>query len=68
MKRKLLSLVFILLLATAALAATTVYVTNTGSKYHLSGCRYLKQSAIPMSLEDAKRQGFDSCSVCKPPE
>ena len=28
----------------------TVYITNTGSKYHSAGCRYLKKSQIPMSL------------------
>ena len=35
----------------------TVYVTDTGSKYHSAGCRYLKKSQIPMSLSEAKRQG-----------
>lgn len=42
----------------------TVYVTNTGSKYHSAGCRYLKKSQIPMSLSEAKRQGYTACSVC----
>ena len=35
----------------------TVYVTDTGS-------RYLKKSQIPMSLSEAKRQGYTACSVC----
>jgi len=43
-----------------------VYVTKTGSKYHLSGCRYLRRSSIPMSLEDAKKR-YSPCSVCDPP-
>lgn len=42
----------------------TVYITNTGSKYHSAGCRYLKKSQIPMSLSEAKRQGYTACSVC----
>lgn len=42
----------------------TVYVTNTGSKYHSASCRYLKKSQIPMSLSEAKRQGYTACSVC----
>ena len=42
----------------------TVYVTDTGSKYHRAGCRYLKKSQIPMSLSEAKRQGYTACSVC----
>ena len=42
----------------------TVYVTDTGSKYHSAGCRYLKKSQIPMSLAEARRQGYTACSVC----
>lgn len=48
-------------------AEIIVYVTNTGKKYHRGTCRYLKKSKIPISLEDAKRQGYGPCSVCKPP-
>ena len=36
----------------------TVYVTDTGSKYHSAGCRYLKKSQDSMSLSEAKRQGL----------
>lgn len=46
--------------------AITVYVTNTGSKYHRAGCRSLKKSQIPMSLEDAKASGYQPCGVCGP--
>lgn len=46
--------------------SVTVYVTRTGSKYHRAGCRYLRRSSIPMSLEDAK-QRYSPCSVCNPP-
>lgn len=42
----------------------TVYITNTGSKYHSAGCRYLKKSQIPISLSKAKQQGYTACSVC----
>ncbi|MEA4895137.1 MAG: MBL fold metallo-hydrolase [Oscillospiraceae bacterium] len=45
----------------------TVYVTKTGSKYHLDGCRYLSKSKIAISLSDAKSQGYTPCSVCNPP-
>lgn len=45
----------------------TVYVTNTGSKYHMSGCQYLKKSRIPISLSNAKKQGYTPCSRCNPP-
>lgn len=42
----------------------TVYITNTGAKYHRYGCRYLRQSCIPISLNDAKFYGYSACSVC----
>ncbi len=45
---------------------TTVYITRTGSKYHRAGCRYLRQSKIPISLKHAK-QHYEPCSVCRPP-
>jgi hypothetical protein len=44
----------------------TVYVTATGTKYHLAGCRYLSDSKIPLSLSEAKAQGYTPC--CTPPE
>lgn len=43
---------------------TTVYITNTGSKYHKSGCQYLKESKIPISLSNAKARGYTPCSKC----
>ena len=43
----------------------TVYITQTGRKYHRSSCQYLKRSKIPISLESAK-QNYAPCSVCRP--
>ena len=45
---------------------TTVYITNTGSKYHASGCRYLRKSCISISKDDAIKRGYSPCSVCNP--
>lgn len=64
MKTKLLFMFLFLL--TLSLAAQTVYVTKTGSKYHTAGCRYLRSSSIPMALSDAIKY-YSPCSVCKPP-
>jgi competence protein ComEC len=44
----------------------TVYVTKTGEKYHISGCRYLSRSKIAISLDNAQRS-YSPCSVCDPP-
>lgn len=45
----------------------TVYITKTGKKYHRSGCRYLRQSKIAISLSNAKSSGYTPCKVCNPP-
>ncbi|HEY1601796.1 MAG TPA: thermonuclease family protein [Pirellulales bacterium] len=44
----------------------TVYVTRTGTKHHVDGCRYLRSSNIQMKLSDAK-QRYEPCSICRPP-
>jgi hypothetical protein len=41
-------------------------VTETGTKYHKAGCRYLANSSIPTSLSDASTR-YGPCSVCNPP-
>jgi len=45
----------------------TVYVTDKGKKYHLEGCRYLKDSKRPLSLSEA-RKTHAPCKVCKAPK
>lgn len=42
----------------------TVYITNTGKKYHRSGCQYLRKSKIAISLENARSRGYTPCSKC----
>ncbi len=44
----------------------TVYVTDTGEKYHAGGCQYLSESKYPMSLSAAQAAGYEPCSVCNP--
>ena len=43
----------------------TVYITNTGDKYHRAGCRYLKDSKIEKKLSEVA--GKAPCGVCNPP-
>lgn len=59
-------LVFIFLSMAIFVIAQTVYITKTGSKYHCDGCRYLSRSCIPISLSEAKSEGYAPCSVCDP--
>ena len=42
----------------------TVYITDTGSKYHHDGCQYLKDSKHAIDIEDAKARGYTPCKKC----
>jgi archaellum component FlaC len=53
---------------TPAPQPATVFVTRTGTKYHLDGCQYLSRSKIPIKLSEAIDQGYTPCSKCGPPE
>lgn len=55
-----------LLLLSFCAFSQTVYVTNTGSKYHTSGCQYLRKSKIAIQVDSAIIQNYTACSVCKP--
>lgn len=46
-------------------SAPTVYITETGTKYHRAGCRYLQNSCIPIS-RSALNQKYTPCGVCRP--
>lgn len=43
-----------------------VYVTPSGTKYHLDNCRFLTDSRKAIPLQDAKKK-YAPCSVCNPP-
>lgn len=44
----------------------TVYITDTGKKYHSAGCSYLKNSKHAISKDSAISQGYSACSKCNP--
>lgn len=44
---------------------TTVYITRTGTKYHLPGCRYIKdRKTSALTIAEAENQDYTPCSVC----
>lgn len=47
----------------AEYTSETVYVTDTGSKYHRDGCQYLYSSKNPISIEEAEKY-YSPCSKC----
>lgn len=60
------SLVVALALVSCAIATDkTVYVVETGKKYHTKNCR-LKKNSKGMKLSEAKKKGYTACKVCKP--
>ena len=44
---------------------STVFVTRTGKKYHLDGCRGLSRSRIPITLAEARLK-YGPCGSCRP--
>ena len=42
-----------------------VYKTKTGAKYHHAGCPHLRQSAIPVTIGEAKASGLSPCNLFK---
>ena len=46
--------------------AQTVYITDTGAKYHSENCRFLNKSKISIDLSDAKNKGYEACKICNP--
>lgn len=52
---------------TVQAADTTVYITNTGNRYHLQNCRTLSgKSSQGITTAQARAQGLTACRVCNP--
>ncbi len=47
---------------------TIVYKAKVGSRYHVKGCRYLKNAGTAISVGDAVKQGLAPCNVCHAPK
>ena len=62
------ALIFAFLLATTfiKLHAQTVYITETGKKYHMKNCSTAKTGKKGIELAEAKKQGYEPCKVCNP--
>ncbi len=52
--------------ATITVAAQSVYVANTGSKYHKETCFHLKESKSELDFEKARKLKYEACKHCKP--
>ncbi len=65
LKRFLIVVVFCLLAIASSLRAQTVYIAETGKKYHTKMCETAKGKK-GIELSEAKKQGYTACSKCKP--
>ena len=57
-KNSLVLIVFVLFLFGAQLKAQTVYVTETGKKYHAKNCDIVKTGKKGIELSEAKKKGL----------
>ena len=54
-----------LFLMGSKLHSQTVYITETGKKYHAKNCDVAKTGKKGVELNEAKKQGYDACKICK---
>lgn len=50
------------------LSAQTVYITESGKKYHGKNCTLVKTGKKGMALKEAIKQGYMPCKFCKAEE
>jgi Family of unknown function (DUF5763) len=56
-----------LLLLSISLKSQAVYKTPSGTKYHLAGCRMVKNVSEQITINRAIELGLEPCKICKPP-
>lgn len=61
------ALLFITLCFTK-LNAQTVYITETGKKYHAKNCSIAKTGKKGIPLQEARKAGYEPCKACKADE
>jgi hypothetical protein len=70
MGKRFLIIVLVCLIAGIGFAAAPdfiVYITDTGTRYHLEQCSTLRNSKIQTTLGQAVLKGLGPCQICKPP-
>lgn len=48
--------------------AQTVYVSETGKRYHAKNCSLAKTGKKGMPLQEARKAGYTPCKACKAEE
>ena len=52
--------------APSGITGVTVWIGETGAKYHRQDCRTLKGNKYEITLKEAQSQGREPCKVCDP--
>ncbi len=60
--------ILFLAISFSKLKAQTVYVTESGKKYHSKNCSTAKTGKKGMELTVAKKNGYEPCKICKADE
>lgn len=58
-------LIVLLFFIVTSSKAQTVYITESGKKYHAKNCDVAKTGKKGIELSEAKKQGYEACKVCK---
>ena len=58
-------LALIFSLGLSKLQAQTVYITESGKKYHAKNCTLVKTGKKGIALKEAIKQGYEPCKMCK---
>lgn len=58
-------LILLLFFVVTSSKAQTVYITESGKKYHAKNCDVAKTGKKGIELSEAKKQGYEACKVCK---
>jgi hypothetical protein len=61
----LLTLVLLLCVFAFRLTSQTVYVSESGKKYHAKNCSAAKTGKKGLDLSAAIKQGYEACKICK---
>lgn len=57
--------VLFIVLSVHQLSAQTVYITDSGKKYHAKNCSIAKSGKKGIDLKEAIKQGYEPCKMCK---
>lgn len=64
-KQLLLAICLFLALGLSKLSAQTVYIAESGKKYHAKNCTLAKTGKKGITLKEAIKQGYEPCKMCK---